>query len=101
MPASTKKLHGLSAVEPQERRKSEKEIEIERLASLGLQDLSDEDMRRLQRIRDCRASLQEAENEKEELKERLKARKASLEMAIADACNHFENRQLALNFGSA
>lgn len=91
----------LEAVQPKERRKSEKEKEIERLSSLGLQDLSDEDMRKLQRIRDCRASLQEAENQKEELKERLKARKMSLEMVITDACNHFENRQLALNFGGA
>lgn len=43
------------------RRKSEKEAEIERLASLGLQDLSEEDMRVLRRMRDCRASVVEAE----------------------------------------
>ena len=89
----------LSAVEPSSRRKSEKEVEIERLASLGLQDISDEDMRVLGRMRDCRASLQAAENEKEELKERLKLRKTALDEAIRVACDHFENRQLAMNFG--
>ena len=89
----------LSAVEPSSRRKSETEVEIERLASLGLQDISDEDMRVLGRMRDCRASLQAAENEKEELKERLKLRKTALDEAIRVACDHFENRQLAMNFG--
>ena len=96
MPAT--KDRPLEAVEPSKRRKSEKEAEIERLASLGLQDLSEEDLRVLGRMRDCRASLQSAENEKEELKERLKLRRAALDEAIRKACDHFENRQLALNF---
>ena len=75
------------------------EQDIRRIHELGLQDLSDEDLRFLKRIRDCRASLQEAENEKEELKERIKARKEALEDAIANACRWAENRQLAMNFG--
>ena len=75
------------------------EQDIRRIHELGLQDISDEDMRVLGRMRDCRASLQAAENEKEELKERLKLRKTALDEAIRVACDHFENRQLAMNFG--
>ena len=89
----------LQAVEITKARKSPKEAEIERLASLGIQELSVEDLRVLRRMRDCRSSLLDAEREKEELKERLKLRKAALDDAIQKACDHFENRQLALNFG--
>lgn len=89
----------LQAVEEKKRRKSEKELEIERLASLTPEALTSEDLRLLRNMRDARASLLEAEIEKDELKERLKLRKATLDKAIIDACNHFENRQLALGFG--
>ena len=90
----------LQAVEITKARKSPKEAEIERLASLGIHELSVEDIPALlsEIERDCRSSLLDAEREKEELKERLKLRKAALDDAIQKACDHFENRQMCLAF---
>lgn len=88
----------LQAVEEKKRRKSPTELEIERLASLEPAALTNEDLFVLRQMRDARSSLMEAEIQKEELKERLKLRKANLDLCIKKACDHFENRQLALGF---
>jgi hypothetical protein len=77
---------------------AETEREIERLGRLTPEALTHEDLRILKRIRDCRASLQECENELSELKETKKARKEALEEALRGADRHYDCRQLALNF---
>jgi hypothetical protein len=90
----------LTAVpESKERRKSAHELEIERLMALSGESLTNEDLSKLKRIRDCRASLAEIEAKLEEVKESKKARVAALEAAIFDASTYFDNRQLALGFG--
>jgi hypothetical protein len=86
------KNHDISAINQSQ----ESEREIERLGRLSPEALSKEDLRILKRIRDCRASLQEIDNELAEAKETRKARKLSLEEALADADRHYDCRQLAM-----
>lgn len=88
----------LAAVEPEKKRKSQQELEIERLTTLSPTELTSEDMRKLGRIRDCRSSLLEIERKLEEVKETRKLRQSELDLAILQASMHFDNRQLALKF---
>lgn len=84
-----------------DKRKSPLEAEIERLGCLTPHELNGEDLRHLKRIRDCRSSVLETEATLADLKEVYKLRKESLADAIFQASNHFDNRQMALNFGGA
>ena len=79
--------------------KSEHGKEIDRLMALSPEALNAEDLRYLKRLRDCRASLLEVEEQMEELREIKKARREAMEEALQWAAMHFDNRQLALNFG--
>lgn len=80
-------------------RKSPQQAEIERLAALDPSKLDAESLAHLRRIRDCRESLEECENEMAELREARKLKKESLAEAVAQAAEYASNRQMALNFG--
>ena len=89
----------LTAVPAAQPHKSEHGKEIDRLMALSPEALNAEDLRYLKRLRDCRASLLEVEEQMEELREIKKARREAMEEALQWAAMHFDNRQLALNFG--
>lgn len=84
-----------------ETKKSAQELEIERLMALTAKELTNEDLAMLGRLSAARKSLAEIDATLEDVKETRKLRQAALESAVYRASMHFENRQMALNFGGA